>query len=208
MPASVTYPNITESTKEALSEVLLNYFDGAEHHVSGLDIIFPEIALTFNQQYRRNLVKPTVAIIGTMNLKQTEHKYTNPLNSRLPGVMLYADVVRTMVAVVPTAGKQHGQANQEADQLWDCLYAAFVGKKVDLASRGICNVVPPVFPLERVDDTTLVERIGLLRFQVQVAYSRFNADAAVIHKRVRLWPGRLNQTLSLKVGCQSQPGQV
>ena len=201
MPSVVSYPSITETTKTVFYEVLKDFFDGGTHDCSGLPIDFPDIDLSFSQQYRKNLTKPTVVLIGTDNIEQVEHKVRNPLNSRLPGVMLYADAVKGLTVAIPTLGKQLNQCNLEADRLWDALYAAFVGKKETFACRGICHIVPPVFPLEMVPDNTIVERKGLLRFQIQAAYSHFNT-ANTSAKRTRLWQSPLSQTLSLRVSSR------
>jgi hypothetical protein len=171
---SVTFPNVVDSFKAAIQEVLAAFFNGAVHELNDTLITFPQAKIAFDIRLHDKPVGLTITILGDTVLEQREWHCHNPKSQLHHGIEIRAAIARTVIIAVPIQGGTNTFNRKSVDQAWGNLYALFAANPKDFADR---NIFLPVLDLVPSDDFTrsdIAEVSGTFTCELRMKYAKYN----------------------------------
>lgn len=173
MPEVVGFPDITESFKRAMHEVLSGFFDGNTHTINDIEIEFPQADIRFDVRLSERPVGLTIVLNGTGVTNQRDLKCSNPQASELHGNQLRAEIVRRVHIAIPKQGGTNNNNSLEVDKAWDKLHAVFTQYSL-FSSRNIFLPTLVPVPEELNEREDIAEVFGLFNCEIRASFARYN----------------------------------
>lgn len=168
MVATVSFPDVAESTKLAWHEMLSTYFDGDTHEVGGQSIEFPEAQLFFHQQELKNDGAPSIVLIlGKVG-------ETIELNCLVDGVR--GKELRTkiggdiFVRCSPDMAQDETRSLKGLENIWAKLFALLKTKTADFSARNIHAIVVDPIPDYINHEPGIIAVAGSVDMEIRCKY--------------------------------------
>lgn len=176
-PVIVKFPEVAQTFKRALDEVLKQYFaTGGTFVVGDQSIVFPAATIAFDLRFIDNPIGLVISIIGDDVYDEETFKSNNPNpgGTGKPGIEVYASVVRSIYVSSARDGANGPSNRKLVDETWSKLYAVISANWTEFASRGIIRPTLSAVPEDMRERPTVVSAYGQLKTKIRYKMSRYN----------------------------------
>jgi len=180
----VAFPNVEETVKRALDEVLAPFLStGNSAVVGGVPVNFHRCLLHYNIEFvNQASAFPRICIVGTRGNPLPEWKCHDALGNVPLGYIrretfqrsIYVSIPRSLVLGVPPYldPALKVQANdQVADEIWSQFMAVILTQKRSFIDRNLYNLEVPATAAPAPDKEFLI-RYAVLSGELRFAYAR------------------------------------
>lgn len=168
----VSYPDIVETFKRAMFDILNLNFDGQVHRYGDINLAFPLARIEFHLQQNSRPMELTIAVLGDTVLNE-EHEKCNLAEKH--GYEIRAVVQRSVIIAAPyEGGEERGKAAQLVDITWARLHNLTTMGVALFSARNIHGPQLSTLPDEITRDINIIEASGTFTAQIRAKYTAYS----------------------------------